>query len=167
MGFYNLNPDAIRDLQAPDSGNLLSRDGSNIASVVEKISKHNESNLTLIREHLSKIVPSVHDVERKTVGPRQTLEFRQDVAGSRHPWRFLAAYMSDDTLRALGVLVALFQSGDNSVQNAHLLSCKRRFFTDLFNNEFYRWRFNPIPAVRITHFRKQGMITFYQRPGVG
>jgi predicted ATPase len=113
MGFYNLNPDAIRDLQAPDSGDLLSRDGSNIASVVENISKHNESNMTLIREYLSKIVPSVHDVERKTVGPRQSLEFRQDVAGSKHPWRFLAAYMSDGTLRALGVLVALFQSGDN------------------------------------------------------
>jgi predicted ATPase len=113
MGFYNLNPDAIRDLQAPDSGDLLSRDGSNIASVVENISKHNESNMTLIREYLSKIVPSVHDVERKTVGPRQSLEFRQDVAGSKHPWRFLAAYMSDGTLRALGVLVALFQSGDD------------------------------------------------------
>jgi predicted ATPase len=29
--------------------------------------------------------------------------------GARHPWRFLAQNMSDGTLRALGVLVALFQ----------------------------------------------------------
>lgn len=39
----------------------------------------------------------------------ETLEFRQDMAGSRHPWRFLAQNMSDGTLRALGVLVALLQ----------------------------------------------------------
>jgi predicted ATPase len=114
MGFYNLNPDVIRDLQAPDSGDLLSRDGGNIASVVENISKNNKPNMDLIREYLSKVVPSVHDVERKAVGPRESLEFRQDVAGSKHPWRFLAAYMSDGTLRALGVLVALFQTGDGT-----------------------------------------------------
>ncbi len=41
----------------------------------------------------------------------ETLEFGQDVAGSEFPWRFLAANMSDGTLRALGILVALLQSG--------------------------------------------------------
>jgi predicted ATPase len=51
----------------------------------------------------------VHGVERKQVGPMETLEFRQDMAGAKHPWRFLAQNMSDGTLRALGVLVALFQ----------------------------------------------------------
>lgn len=34
MGFYSLNPDRIRDLQFPDPGDLLARDGSNIASVL-------------------------------------------------------------------------------------------------------------------------------------
>jgi predicted ATPase len=48
------------------------------------------------------------------VGPKESLEFRQDVAGAKHPWRFLAANMSDGTLRALGILVALFQSEDDS-----------------------------------------------------
>ena len=41
--------------------------------------------------------------------PRETLEFRQDVQGQKHPWRFYAAAMSDGTLRSLGVLTALFQ----------------------------------------------------------
>ncbi len=95
MGFYNLNPDAIRDLQSPDSGVLLSRDGGNIASVIEKISKSNKADMALIREYLSKVVPSVHDIKRKEVGPKESLEFKQDVAGSKYPWRFLAAYMSD------------------------------------------------------------------------
>lgn len=39
----------------------------------------------------------------------ETLEFRQAVAGAKHPWRFLAQNMSDGTLRALGVLTALLQ----------------------------------------------------------
>jgi predicted ATPase len=40
------------------------------------------------------------------------LQFRQEAAGADAPWRFLAANMSDGTLRALGVLVALFQAGN-------------------------------------------------------
>lgn len=40
MCFYNLNPDRIRDLQAPDSGELLRRDGSNLASVLRQIATH-------------------------------------------------------------------------------------------------------------------------------
>ena len=51
----------------------------------------------------------MHGVKVKKFGPKETLEFRQDVAGAKHPWRFLANNMSDGTLRALGILVALFQ----------------------------------------------------------
>lgn len=65
--------------------------------------------LAIIQEYLQTVVPMVHGVERKQVGPMETLEFRQDMAGSKHPWRFMAQNMSDATLRALGVLVALFQ----------------------------------------------------------
>jgi predicted ATPase len=112
MGFYNINPDAIREWQPPDSGDLLSRDGSNISSVVERIERESPADKQIIEDYLSKVVPSVHAVSRVEVGPRETVEFRQDVAGAKHPWRFFAAYMSDGTLRALGILVALFQSSE-------------------------------------------------------
>jgi predicted ATPase len=56
-------------------------------------------------------VPGVRGVEVSHVGPRETLEFRQDVPDPENPWRFLAGSMSDGTLRALAALVALFQSG--------------------------------------------------------
>jgi hypothetical protein len=49
-------------------------------------------------------------VEHKPIGPKETIEFRQQVAGDDNPWRFLAASMSDGTLRALGTLVAVFQA---------------------------------------------------------
>lgn len=114
MGFYSLNPDRIRDLQSPDPGQLLARDGSNITSVLAQL-KHNHPNRKhRIEEYLSKVVPGVHGVDVKVVGPKEAVEFRQQVAGSKDPWRFLAANMSDGTVRALGILVALFQAGNGA-----------------------------------------------------
>jgi predicted ATPase len=49
-------------------------------------------------------------VDPKRVGHMETLEFRQHVEGSKEPWRFPAINMSDGTLRALGILVALLQA---------------------------------------------------------
>ena len=109
MGFYNLNPDKIRDLQAPDPRDVLLRDGSNLTSVFTKLSPIVKKN---IEEYLSVVVPGIHTVDVKGFGPKETLEFRQDVAGDTHRWRFLANNMSDGTLRVLGILVALFQGDD-------------------------------------------------------
>jgi predicted ATPase len=114
MGFYSLNPDRIRDLQSPDAGGLLARDGSNITSVLAQLKKNHRERKQRIETYLAKVVPGVHGVDVKVVGPKETLEFRQQVAGSRDPWRFLAANMSDGTVRALGILVALFQSGNGA-----------------------------------------------------
>ena len=112
MGFYNLNPDKIRDLQAPDPGDVLLRDGSNLTSILTQLSP---TVRTDIEEYLAILVPGVHSVDVKDFGPKETLEFKQDVTGDKHPWRFLANNMSDGTLRALGILVALFQ-GDHDTQ---------------------------------------------------
>ena len=121
MGFYNLNPDRIRELQAPDPAVLLNRDGSNLATVLAHLTAQSPEAKRRIEEYLAKVVPGVTGVEAETIGPRETLEFRQDVKGARHPWRFLAANMSDGTLRALGVLVALFQSPANGNQRYRLV----------------------------------------------
>jgi len=112
MGFYNLNPERIKDLQLPDAGELLARDGSNIAAVLDRIGKRRPEVKTRIEEYLSKVVPGIRGVDAATIGPRETLQFRQEAAGAESPWRFFAANMSDGALRALGALVALFQSGD-------------------------------------------------------
>ena len=105
-GFYNLSPVAIRDLQPPDPGELLNRDGSNIASVFARLDQQVRA---VIKEYLGRIVPGVTGVERVVIGPRETLRFRQHVQGAQYPWRFDAGNISDGTLRACGVLVALFQ----------------------------------------------------------
>lgn len=48
----------------------------------------------------------IDDVRRRSTGHPQR------VKGSEHPWKFFAGSMSDGTLRALGVLVALGQASD-------------------------------------------------------
>ncbi len=109
MGFYNLNPRLMRELQKPQDGRLLRPSGENIASVIGHLERAAPPQMTLIQEYLHSVAPMVHGVERKAIGPMETLEFRQDMAGAKHPWRFLAQNMSDGTLRALGVLTALLQ----------------------------------------------------------
>ena len=107
LAFYNLRPEKIGAMQKPDAGELLDRDGGNSASVFAKLPQSVQAE---INEYLSRIVPGVSGAEPKTLGSQETLEFRQQVKGARNPWRFLATSMSDGTLRAFGVLLALFQT---------------------------------------------------------
>jgi len=110
MGFYSLNPDKIRSLQAPDKGELLARDGFNLASVLERLQKiDGGASAKRITEYMGKIVPGLVGVVPKRVEHMETLEFLQE-AGTAPPWKFPAINMSDGTLRALGVLVALLQA---------------------------------------------------------
>lgn len=109
MGFYNLNPDAMKELQSPDAGELLHRDGGNVASVIARLGIDQPNVTERIQSYLATIVPGITEVERVSLGPRETLQFKQKVAGSSRPWNFFAASMSDGTLRALGTLIAVTQ----------------------------------------------------------
>ena len=121
MGFYNFHPEQIRELQSPDPGDLLKSDGSNIASVLANLKSGSPDAAVRVGEYLSKVVPGTVGTEPKVVGPKLTIEFRQEVRGDRHPWRFLANNVSDGTLRVLGVLVALYQGAGMESVNAMLV----------------------------------------------
>ncbi len=118
MGFYSFNPDKIRDIQDPDPGDVLLRDGSNLTSIFKQLSPTVKQD---IEEYLSIIVPGVHSVEIEKLGSKETLAFRQNVVGDKHPWRFLANNMSDGTLRLLGILVALFQGNHDTQKRVSLV----------------------------------------------
>jgi predicted ATPase len=117
MEVYNLNPREISAMQRPDPGEILRRDGSNAASVLQKLPPPSQE---LVSSYLSRIAKGVSEAESKTLGSQETIEFRQIVKGQKHPWRFLASSMSDGTLRAFGILLAVFQSSDG-VNTAPLL----------------------------------------------
>jgi predicted ATPase len=120
MGFYNLNPAMIRDLQPPHPGEILARDGANISGVIQRLAARNPDLKGRIAEYLGQVVPSITGIEPISLGPRETLAFSQRVPGAEEPLQFWAENMSDGTLRALGILVALFQ-GELDENNPPLL----------------------------------------------
>jgi predicted ATPase len=108
---YNLNPQEISALQKSDPGDLLRRDGGNAASVLQNL---DSATLERVNDFLARIVPGVQSAAAKSLGKQETIEFCQAVKGQQHPWRFPAASMSDGTLRALGVLLAIHQRRDDA-----------------------------------------------------
>ena len=120
LGLYNFDPVRIREFQAPDSGDLLERSGTNLASVLDRLRARSPASAARIDEYLSAIVPGVVGVEPISVGPRLTVEFREQPPGEA-PRRFLANNMSDGTLQVLGVLVALFQRAGGAGQRPGLI----------------------------------------------
>lgn len=109
MGFYQIDPGQLRELQVPERGNLLQRDGSNLVAVLAALESRSPLVKERIEEYLAHVVPGLASVTPKILGPKQTLEFRQQAAGGGALSSFDASNMSDGTLRALGILVALFQ----------------------------------------------------------
>lgn len=122
MGFYNLNPDLIREPQPADPGLVLASDGRNLASVLRRLLEFTDTErMETLLSYLRRVVPGVNGVEPKSLGKKETIEFRQEIAGSKEDWRFDADSMSDGTLRTLGVLVALFQPGSPEGQGMSLV----------------------------------------------
>ena len=110
MGFYSFNPDVVRDLQNPDVGDMLLGDGRNLTSVIRRLRATTPDDFERVVEFLSTVVPGIRGIAARQLGPRETIEFLQEVVGDQRPWKFLAGSVSDGTLRALSVLVAAFQS---------------------------------------------------------
>jgi len=121
LGLYNFNPDVIRELQSPGLGEVLTSDGRNLASVLKRMANQPNGRKERVEEMLNRVVPGITNVTHRAVGKKETLEFRQLVAGSDHPWRFDAENMSDGTLRSLAVLVALFQPPASDGRTVHLV----------------------------------------------
>ena len=97
---YAFDPVAMRQPQRSGPHEALVRDGHNLGGVLRK---HPSSRVI---EYLSTIVPGVESVEGVQVGGYDTFQISQRSDGGRGS-TFSAASMSDGTLRALAVLVAL------------------------------------------------------------
>ena len=113
VNVYNLNPGSMRMPQRPEAGDLLRRDGANIASVLEHLSRVAPETKTKVEDYLRLVVPGTIAANRVSYGAYESVEFRQRVEGRDDAWTFPATSMSDGTLRALGILVALFAPGSS------------------------------------------------------
>jgi predicted ATPase len=108
MRVYSIDPSRLREMQDPDSGANLRRDGTNAASVLEEIRRRAPHDLHRIEQFLSAIVPGTGSVSTVRHGQKLALEFTQKWDGDKR-LNFEAFNMSDGTLRAFGLLLAVFQ----------------------------------------------------------
>ena len=114
MCVYRIESTVLREMQNSDAGSRLRSDGSNAASVLRKIERESPDDWQTICELLESIVPGTLGVKPKKHGDKLSLEFTQQWPGSKQ--MKLGAYnMSDGTLRALGLLTAVFQRPAASV----------------------------------------------------
>jgi predicted ATPase len=104
MQTVEINPASVADLQMPSSVREFEPDGSNASSIFELLDA--ATKLELVDE-LNAIVPGIVRIEVQRLADRQTLRFIQDTGyGNRE---FNAKQMSDGTLRAFSVLLAIKQ----------------------------------------------------------
>ena len=114
MRFYDIDPGKLRELQAPDAGMFLKRDGSNAASVLARMRKgktgifEDPEEVQLLTKFLSQVCPGIYGLQTHPVGDKETVSFLQDI-GLPDPEDFEALDMSDGTLRALGLLLSVLQ----------------------------------------------------------
>jgi len=108
MRVYSIEPGKLREMQEPDSGTTLKGDGSNVTSVLQEIQRQSKDDLHRVWEILESIVPNTKRVEVKKHGNRLSLVFTQQW-GEKKRLIFEGFSMSDGTLRAIGLLAAVFQ----------------------------------------------------------
>ena len=100
-----VNPALVGHLQEPSSTRDFEPDGSNTTSIYENLGTTARSELV---DQLAAIVPGIVRIEVKNLADLQTLSFIQQTAsGGRE---FYAKQMSDGTLRAFSILLAMAQT---------------------------------------------------------
>lgn len=121
MVFHNLNPEAMKLPQRPEPGTLLSRDGSNLASVVKQLSTSAPAKLDRVLDYVRAIGVPLSKIEHKQSGSLETLQVLQDRGDDNRATTFDAVALSDGTIRALGILVSLVSVGPEGSRGPSLI----------------------------------------------
>jgi predicted ATPase len=111
IAVYNPVPDEIRGFKPEKRYRNLDRTGSALAETVFRLKASAPERFNRVIEYLRKITPTVLDVEAVSVDANYNLRF-EFAGGGKTAEEFPSQNVSDGTLRALAVLVALFQTSD-------------------------------------------------------
>jgi predicted ATPase len=106
MQFYNFEPEIMRRPQSPTTGAVLGRRGEHLGDVLGAL---NHSYKERVDAYLSAIVPGISSIEKYHAGQYVTVAMRAGTGSNGEEVEFGAGSMSDGTIRAAGVLAALFQ----------------------------------------------------------
>ena len=108
MSVYSIDPGRLRNIQDPDIGTSLRSDGRNATSVLAEILEESPDDGRRIFEILATVSPRLKRIVRVRQGRQLSLKFFQEWDENKR-LDFDAFSMSDGTLRALGLILAVDQ----------------------------------------------------------
>jgi predicted ATPase len=116
MVFYSPEPASMRAIRPHETERHLLADGSNVASVLRRASSTDPELVEHVGAFLGRILQGLREIRAEDLGGYDLLTLRQSIANEPGWWDARPDQISDGTLRALAVLVALFQHrmGDKS-----------------------------------------------------
>lgn len=112
MRFYDFAMNEMKTIQAKDPGQVLLRDGSNIAAVIREIKNFRDGEIyDHLIKYLSIVVPDLYDIYAAEIfNDREVSIVRQiNPDDDSNPVAFWPTSISHGTMRAIGVLAAAFQ----------------------------------------------------------
>jgi predicted ATPase len=111
---YAISPANMKDPQDSNGGTNLLPDGSNVARVLKEINRVAPEDCLRMDEILARIVPRLTRFDTRDIDSKksQLVLYQESRQG---PLRFEAPEMSDGTLRALGIVAAVYQRPAPSV----------------------------------------------------
>ncbi|MGE3913581.1 MAG: AAA family ATPase, partial [Chloroflexota bacterium] len=109
MVFYSPLPGAMRDLKRRDVVPHLRSGGANAASMLQQMQHADPDLVWRITQYMSRVLPGLEKIQVDDLAGRDLLRVSLASEGEAAPRWFDADQLSDGTLRALAILVALFQ----------------------------------------------------------
>ncbi len=114
VNVYAISPASMRYPQDADGGTNLLPDGRNVASVLEEIERVAPEDRIRMEEILARIVPGLKRLDTRPIDKKKSQMIFYQESG-RGDLYFEAPEMSDGTLRALGIVAAVYQRPAPSV----------------------------------------------------
>lgn len=108
MHFYNLDPAVLRQPQPESEGAILGKSGEHLGDVLGELASGHPTVKERVDDYLRAVAPGVRGVDRSYAGSFVTVEMRQRTDDKEVV--FGPSAMSEGTVRAVGVLAALFQT---------------------------------------------------------
>ena len=108
MVFYSPEPDKMRRPAPIGPGRILMPNSSNAADVLERIQRTSPEVMDRIRGYLRSFNPEFRDLTVTQAGGYRWLTFIS--AGNPTGWSLSGSDVSDGTLRAVAILLAIFQA---------------------------------------------------------
>jgi predicted ATPase len=109
MGFYSFEPDALRQIGPALDGAVLEEHGEHLGDALAALAAVRPDTKDRLDAYLRAVAPSIEGIDRLSSAGYSTVVLRARTGAAGEEVEFGSSAISDGTIRAAAVLVALFQ----------------------------------------------------------